>query len=375
MQLIEKILLPIGFEQKAEILLDNVTRIAKNFKSEVILLHVLPNHIEDSSLKGRVEEKLIEYSSIIQKNNIECSYQIKTGKAVDKVIETSEKEDVNMIVVGSGDVRKNIYRLGSTSEKIIRNSEIPVWVVEKESSGKIAKVVCPIDFSDQSKIALDNAIHISRIYDAQLTILSVVKSHSKEYESIGVKVDNIENTFEKELYPEFEKFLEGFKLSDIQWTKEIKFGNPADEIINYILENDVDVAVMGSTGKTRFSRILIGSVTEKVSRKVPCSMVITKSESLIQLKIENELKDIDKLFQEGVELHKNKFIKEAIEIWIKCTSLNEFYLKAWSSISNAYAELGDKENAKKYADIKERIQRSIWDKQVEADLRGRHEMF
>ena len=133
--------------------------------------------------------------------------------------------------------------------------------------------------------------------------------------------------------------------------------------------------MMGSAGKSGLKRFFIGSVAEKVMRKVPCSFIVIKSESLISLDLEKGLTDIDSLFQEGVQLEKDGYTDEAIAIWKQCTSKNEYYLKAWAAIAVVYESLGDKENAKKYTDIRNRIQRSIWDTQVEADLRSKHRLF
>lgn len=46
-------------------------------------------------------------------------------------------------------------------------------------------------------------------------------------------------------------------------------GDPTVAIISYVVENDIDLIVMGTRGKTGFERYLLGSIAEKVVRVSP----------------------------------------------------------------------------------------------------------
>jgi nucleotide-binding universal stress UspA family protein len=56
----------------------------------------------------------------------------------------------------------------------------------------------------------------------------------------------------------------------------MKEGHAAKTIVRYAEENDVDHIVMGSTGRSGISRVLLGSVAESVTRRAPCSVVIVR---------------------------------------------------------------------------------------------------
>lgn len=51
--------------------------------------------------------------------------------------------------------------------------------------------------------------------------------------------------------------------------REVRWGDPAVAIVSYVVENDIDLVVMGTRGKTGFERYLLGSVAEKVVRVSP----------------------------------------------------------------------------------------------------------
>ena len=62
------------------------------------------------------------------------------------IIEVAEKEKVNLILLGAGKSRKMEFKLGSNSEKIINNSTVPVWIIEKDKPVSIDTILCPIHF-------------------------------------------------------------------------------------------------------------------------------------------------------------------------------------------------------------------------------------
>ncbi len=57
---------------------------------------------------------------------------------------------------------------------------------------------------------------------------------------------------------------------------KVAYGDPADELINLAEKEQVDVIVIGSTGKGFLKRQLLGSVSDKVARHARCSVYIVR---------------------------------------------------------------------------------------------------
>jgi nucleotide-binding universal stress UspA family protein len=64
--------------------------------------------------------------------------------------------------------------------------------------------------------------------------------------------------------------------ADIPLEIKVVYGDPADELINFALKQEVDVIVIGSTGKGFLKRKLLGSVSDKVVRHARCSVYIVR---------------------------------------------------------------------------------------------------
>ncbi|MFC6764298.1 universal stress protein, partial [Natrinema soli] len=53
-------------------------------------------------------------------------------------------------------------------------------------------------------------------------------------------------------------------------------GQPADAIVDHATENEIDLIVVGSHGRTGFSRVLLGSVAERIARQAPVPVTIVR---------------------------------------------------------------------------------------------------
>ena len=74
----------------------------------------------------------------------------------------------------------------------------------------------------------------------------------------------------KENLKEFDRLND----EDINITHVIREGSPAKVILEVAGEEDVDLIVMGSSGKSGFDRFIMGSVADKVVNSAKCAVLI-----------------------------------------------------------------------------------------------------
>lgn len=60
---------------------------------------------------------------------------------------------------------------------------------------------------------------------------------------------------------------------DIAVTTAVEFGSPAARIVDYARRHQIDLIVVGTHGRTGVSRVLLGSVAERVIRTAPCPVL------------------------------------------------------------------------------------------------------
>ena len=139
------------------------------------------------------------------------------------------------------------------------------------------KILVPIDGSGNSKKALLKAKELGTLYNSEIVILNVVKdivSHmypaSQQY---SIETSEVLVELGKRL---LEIALESFEGYPGVVETKLKRGNPGKEIIEEVNENDYDLVVIGSRGLGAFSRVFLGSVSNKVANHVNVNVLIVK---------------------------------------------------------------------------------------------------
>ncbi len=145
---------------------------------------------------------------------------------------------------------------------------------------KLQKILCPLDFSENSLEALKYAAHTALREDATLYLIHIVDSRVYDYG--GPIYEPVIPAMKSKIDPASKDRLRDKLLEkvpkEIQDRVElvISFGVPFVEIIRAARDYDVDLIVMGTQGRTGVSHMLIGSVAERVVRKAPCPVLTVK---------------------------------------------------------------------------------------------------
>ena len=133
-------------------------------------------------------------------------------------------------------------------------------------------VVVPVDFSDQSIAALDEArqlvasptrLHVIHV----LPVLSSLEP-GMIWDTIddGTRRDHVEQALRE-------------RLSDAKWEGvelAVRIGDPASEIVDFASGVGADIIVLPSHGRTGLTHLLIGSVAERVIRLAKCPVLVLK---------------------------------------------------------------------------------------------------
>ncbi|MCS7202835.1 MAG: universal stress protein [Thermodesulfovibrio sp.] len=136
------------------------------------------------------------------------------------------------------------------------------------------KILVCFDGSEWSKKALNEAIKIAQRFGSQITVLSVVPKVC--FLEMGIDCATVESIFRAETEGNLRKAEEILSEKGVRGQTLILEGTPADVIVEYAKNNNVDLLVMGSKGKDATERTLFGSVTQKVTATASCSVLIVR---------------------------------------------------------------------------------------------------
>ena len=137
----------------------------------------------------------------------------------------------------------------------------------------ITRILCPVDFSDFSRHALESAVTIARRKHAAVTVLSVLPPAQTLYPALGVGA-YVPYIYTPEDLQRFQTALERFVATvDYPVTAVSVEAIVVDEILRQAAELPADLIVMGTHGRSGFDRLLLGSVAERVLVKATCPVL------------------------------------------------------------------------------------------------------
>ena len=131
----------------------------------------------------------------------------------------------------------------------------------------IGSVLCPVDFSEQSRQALLWASAIAQYRGAEVTVLSVVEPLLAEAAGIRLGVDLAEDETGPALREFVEATLPEHQRQASHVRMEVKVGNPSEVILETARGRNAGLIVMGTHGLGGFRKLLLGSTTEQVLRR------------------------------------------------------------------------------------------------------------
>jgi nucleotide-binding universal stress UspA family protein len=141
---------------------------------------------------------------------------------------------------------------------------------------RIDRILCPVDYSEFSRHAVDQALAIRHWYGGRLTVLHVVPGVE------GLLTDPIPAPHSPHvatpadlvlLRQQAARFVAA-ESGDLSVDVKVVIGRVVDEVVREAELLPADMVVMGSHGRSGFDRLMLGSVTERVLRKASCPVLI-----------------------------------------------------------------------------------------------------
>lgn len=143
----------------------------------------------------------------------------------------------------------------------------------------IRGILCPVDFSKNSEVAVDYAMAFAEAHKAEILLLHVVHPLAYGAGIEGLTVDvgaQLLRDMEKSANDQIREVAAEARRRYPNVREEVVVGAPFLEIIRIARDRKTDLIVMGTHGRTGLAHMLIGSVAERVVRKAPCPVLTVK---------------------------------------------------------------------------------------------------
>ena len=286
-----RILVPTDFNPPSDAALSYARLLGKTFDASLHLLHVSGTRstaprqpVESPDAVATALRELRNRLTAEDRSPHVAVLVVEAPDPAGQIVRTAGSIDAALIVMGTHG-RGGVARLllGSVAEKVVRMAPCPVLTANgalRAPAKGFRRILVPTDFSAPSDAALDCARRLASGFGASMHLLHVLGDVSSSGvtgaelfvtdppEARSIRLMDARDRLKH-------RITEGDRIA-LRATTEVIFGSPAQIIVDYAADNDFDLIVMGTHGRTGMAHLLVGSVAERVVRTAGCPVLTTQ---------------------------------------------------------------------------------------------------
>jgi nucleotide-binding universal stress UspA family protein len=206
---------------------------------------------------------------------------VELGAPYAEIVRRAEAWNADLLVIGShGRTGLSRAMLGSVAEHVVRAAHCPV-LVSRPSRGS-GVVMAATDLSDPSLPAVARAAEEARLRGARLVVMHAMEGSLAAYgASAAALLGNVAPTPTAEDQQQMRSTLvtllrDAMRRFGAEGEALVLEGGAVASVIRAAEEQQADLLVVGSHGRTGLSRLLLGSVAEKLVRLADCSVLVVR---------------------------------------------------------------------------------------------------
>jgi nucleotide-binding universal stress UspA family protein len=285
---LKNILLATDFSPASEAALPYALAIAGQYGSNLYLAHVICPEFRDlepsektatiiQQARGVTEQKLEPLLTAVRQKGISCQPLIGEGAIWDVLLDMIQKNDVDLIIVGTHG-RRGLSKLllGSVAEEVFRMAPCPVLTVGPKTGEtrlmdvRLGHILYPVEFVPDSSDAAVYAVSLAQEYHAKLTYMKVLEEMVSSPEEKAQIQEPVRHWMDDHIPAE----------SDLRERTSFELGSgpTAEVIIKFASDRAVDLIVMGVQ---RLDPVMAGHLPKpdtayEVVRTAPCPVLTVR---------------------------------------------------------------------------------------------------
>ncbi len=286
-----KILCPTDFSAGAEQALRTAVQLATSSDAELVIAHswYIPPlayageawMMSAEIVDGMVEESARGLATALATAvglGARASSVLQSGVPGDRILSLLNSDPTFDLVVVGTHGRTGMARvlLGSVAEQVVRHAPCSVFAARPRLvDGPFRSILCPVDFSDSARHAIDLAIDMS-VEGTEIALMHAIELPTS-YGQEPTLMDSVEQ-LDRVTTSALERWVETTRTKARgPVSAQTRRGRAGAQILELLETSAFDLAVMGSHGRTGIRRALLGSVAEKVVRHATCPVLVART--------------------------------------------------------------------------------------------------
>ncbi len=222
-------------------------------------------------LRRPIDEKLTAMMKEDVENNFnkhehfDIEYKVVEGNPFDELLKWSRVKNVDLFIAGR---KKELKGSGVLPQRIARKAPTSVLFVPEKPVFRIQEIFVPVDFSDNSKIALEKGISLAKVDDSSSVHVHHVYHLPYSYGKTRLERD-YSQILREEAAIQYNELISKINIDGVHVNPAFHYDSQ-DRVAEVIIENlqkkNADILIVGCKGKSAALSFLMGSITEKIIR-------------------------------------------------------------------------------------------------------------
>ncbi|WP_067105037.1 universal stress protein [Sphingopyxis granuli] len=272
------ILLPTDFTGRCDRSRDRAVLLARAWGARLVLLHVLEN---DATIPWDREEAMdraqAKLESEVQDDNIAICTRVAFGDVTSTILDVAAEFSVELIVTGiSRKDELGDFLIGTTVERLARRAGLPLLIVKGRAEAEYRQLMAATDFSECSRTALTTAVDL--FPTAAITLLH---AYHVRLETLRGR-EGPAAAQQADIAYELDAFLSATALSPATQALldvSVDYGDVCRVARDHVQANAVDLAVIGTHGRSALATAMLGSTARALVGCLECDVLLVPQDS------------------------------------------------------------------------------------------------
>jgi nucleotide-binding universal stress UspA family protein len=291
------VVIAIDFTPSCRNALRQAVRLASKWEAALTAVHVMDEFLvhelkralstDQATIREEWLARLARFVEETEAGPGQVKMEVRVGSADAELMEVCLVVGADLIILGARGSREEPNRVGAIASKCLRKAPIDVLLVREDAHGPFKHLVACVDFSDNSKKAIQIALNIADLEKASLDCIHVYQSAisvSMEYGGFtGAMPTSIDahtlDVWESELTNLVRPLQINAPAVSVK-TSVIERVNIREAVPDHVKESHADLVVLGTRGKSGLRELIMGTTAERIVAYSPCSVFAIKPDLL-----------------------------------------------------------------------------------------------
>jgi len=291
MNQLKSILVGVDFSDCSRSALAQALRMARWNNARLHALHSVEYlTLSDAAYASHIPHEKLEQDAMAEARNKlrhwltqarapgEAQVSVDIGTPIDCVLRRVRETKTDLLVLGVTGSSMIPMGAGTLATKCLRKAPTKVMLVHEGHTGPFRKVVACVDFSEQCREAVAQALRVAAQDGSQVHFLHVFTGSWGRYALVpdAWEVDEEKAAqYRQALEQRLREFVGDTAGQQARFTV-VEAANHGHGIAEYARRVGADLVVLGTKGRSNLGYVVLGSTVERLLREIPCSALVVR---------------------------------------------------------------------------------------------------